>query len=112
IKASEGGGAYSKEKNVEIKYINLPEKKILYSLDSEKDKRIIYYNQDGKIVISTTDGFVGYGSNKDEIFINGDGSEIGSVKDFKYDGCEWLAGTRKTLFTKSHLTSVGAKKKG
>ncbi len=112
IKASEGGGAYSKEKNVEIKYINLPEQKILYSLDSEKDKRIIYYNQDGKIVISATDGFVGYGSNKDEIFIDGDGSEIGSLKDFNYDDIEWLPGTRKTFFTKSYLISVGPKKKG
>ena len=112
IKASEGGGAYSKEKNVEIKYINLPEQKILYSLDSEKDKRIIYYNQDGKIVISATDGFVGYGSNKDEIFIDGDGNEIGSVKDFNYDDIEWLPGTRKTFFIKSNLISVGPKKKG
>jgi len=112
IKGSEGGGAYSKEKNVEIKYINLPEKKILYSLDSENDISIQYYNQDGTIVISNTDGFVGFGSKKSQVFIDKTGKEIGAVKEFNFDDIDWLPGTKKTVFTNDYLISVGPIDKG
>lgn len=112
IKASEGGGAYSKEKNVEIKYINLPEQKFLYSLNSENDKRIRYYNQDGKIVISDTDGLVGFGSKKSEVFIDNTGNEIGAVKEFNFDEIDWLPGTTHNVFKKDYLISVGPIDKG
>ncbi len=112
IKASEGGGAYSKEGDVEIKYIDLSQPKILYTVTSEKDKRILHFNQDGEIVISNTDSFVGYGSNKAAIFIDGNGNEIGEVEKFKNVDIDWLPGTRMTYFKKDYLISVGPLDKG
>ena len=112
VKASKGGGPYSKESDVEIKYIDLSNAKIKYTVNSKNDKAIRHFNQNGKMIIANTDGFVGFGSNKASIFIDSDGAEKGEINKLDNKDIEYFPGNKMTYLTSEYLISVGPLKKG
>ncbi len=112
LKSSKGGGPYSKEKDIELKVVNLDKKEVLHTYKSEKDIDFSFY-ANGYFKVRGTAALIGYGTaKKPTLFFNEKGEFIRELEDFYKKEIKFVETSSASFVSQNYFFEIGPKDKG